>query len=129
MEQQLTELKAQLANSSRTESRLVLDRIREVERRLNSYTKQVGAFDEKAKRFAATIARLNEKAFKSSIKTSILGKEADKSEYWHFKDDCGRLYVRRETQVSIKEDNVEMVATSADQQQKESQPAAEDLTV
>ena len=43
--------------------------------------------------------RLNEKTYKASIKTSMLGKDAAKSEYWHFKDDCGRIYIRMENEV------------------------------
>lgn len=108
MESNLVELRRQLSSASRTESKAVIDRIREVERKLNSYTKQVGSFDEKAKRYSTQIGRLNEKAFKSSIKTTILGKDADKSEYWHFKDDCSRLYVRMERQVPIKVADTEM---------------------
>ena len=102
METELVELKSQLSNASRTESRYVIDKIKGVERKLNNYVKQVGQFDERAKRYSTQISRLNEKAFKSSIKTTVLGKDAQKSEYWHFKDDCGRLYVRVETQVPIK---------------------------
>lgn len=131
MEKELAEFRSQLGGASRLESRFVIEKIREVERKLNSYTKQLGSFDEKAKRYSTTIARLTEKAFKSSIKTTILGKDADKSEYWHFKDDCNRLYVRVETQVPIKEDNVDMAeelavqkeSTKVDSEGKVTEPA------
>lgn len=42
--------------------------------------------------------KLNEKLYKSSIKTTMLGQDAQRSEYWHFKDDCSRIYIRREEQ-------------------------------
>jgi hypothetical protein len=58
-------------------------------------------FDEKSKKYSATIARLNEKTFKGSIKTTMLGKDSAKSEYWHFKDDCSRIYIRMEEEVPI----------------------------
>ena len=48
----------------------------------------------------------------------MLGKDADKSEYWHFKDDNTRLYIRMEQEIPIggisanpAQDNVEMVET------------------
>ena len=42
---------------------------------------------------------MNEKASKTSIKTTIVGKDAQMSEYWFFKDDQSRLYVRKEHKV------------------------------
>ena len=44
---------------------------------------------------------MNEKTYKASIKTTMLGKDAAKSEYWHFKDDNTRLYIRMEKEVPI----------------------------
>ena len=127
MESDLLELRSQLESASRTESKVLLDRIREVERKLNSYTKQFGSFDERAKRYTTLIGRLNEKAFKSSIKTTILGKDAAKSEYWHFKDDCTRLYVRMERQVPIK--GAADADAEMDDQSSRLEPVAEDLAV
>jgi len=47
------------------------------------------------------IGALNEKTYKASIKTTVLGKDSAKSEYWHFKDDNSRLYIRMEEEVRI----------------------------
>lgn len=41
------------------------------------------------------IERLNEQAHKTSIKTSMLGKDADRNEYWFFKEEPGKLFVKR----------------------------------
>ena len=44
---------------------------------------------------------LNDKIYKCSIKTTILGKDSAKSEYWHFKDDNTRIYIRMEEEIPI----------------------------
>jgi hypothetical protein len=62
--------------------------------------------DELIKKKQAHIVKLNEKLYKSSIKTTMLGQDAQRSEYWHFKDDCSRIYIRRE-QLLVRD--VEMV--------------------
>ena len=38
--------------------------------------------------------KVNEKSFQVGIRTSVLGKDADRHEYWHFKEDAERIYVR-----------------------------------
>ena len=50
----------------------------------------------------------------------MLGKDAAKSEYWHFKDDNTRLYIRMENEVPVNgdvihaEENAEMKADNED---------------
>ena len=34
----------------------------------------------------------------------MLGKDSAKNEYWHFKDDCSRIYIRTEEEVPIQGD-------------------------
>ena len=63
--------------------------------------KETGRLEDLIKKKHAQIARLNEKQFKASIKTTILGQDALRTEYWHFKDDPTRIYMRKEEQVPI----------------------------
>ena len=58
-------------------------------------------FEDQVKKKQAVIARLQEKTFSAAIKTTMLGQDAAKSEYWHFKDDRGRIYVRTEEEVPV----------------------------
>ena len=50
----------------------------------------------------------------------MLGKDAAKSEYWHFKDDNTRLYIRMENEVPVNgdvipaEENAEIKANNED---------------
>lgn len=51
--------------------------------------------DEQIEKRHAKIERLNEQALKTSIKTQILGKDADKNEYWFFKEEPGKLFIKK----------------------------------
>ena len=57
---------------------------------------------------------MNEKASKTSIKTTIVGKDAQMSEYWFFKDAPTKLYIRKERKVPIKDENLEMADLEAE---------------
>ena len=51
----------------------------------------------------------------------MLGKDAAKSEYWHFKDDNTRVYIRMEEEIPIEAEggaigNTEMVDESSNKQ-------------
>ena len=89
-----------------------------LQRKKDTYTNKLASFEDQIKKKQMYIARLNEKTYKTSIKTTIIGKDAAKSEYWHFKDDNTRLYIRMEHQVPIEgaeplNENVEMQQESA----------------
>ena len=71
------------------------------------------------------IMRLNDKTYKAAIKTTMLGKDAAKSEYWHFKDDNTRLYIRFEEEVPIGGVQKAMSSVECDAEMKE-EPAAGD---
>jgi hypothetical protein len=38
---------------------------------------------------------LNEQASKTSIKNQVLGKDVDRNEYWFFKEDPSKLFVKK----------------------------------
>lgn len=59
---------------------------------------------------------MTDKTTKTSIKTTMLGKDSEKSEYWHFKDDNTRVYIRMEKEVPLFIENVEMADEEGDQQ-------------
>lgn len=51
--------------------------------------------DEQIEKRQAKIEKLNEQASKTSIKNQALGKDADRNEYWFFKEDPTRLYIKK----------------------------------
>ena len=54
--------------------------------------------DEQIERRHGKIERLNESAHKTSIKTQMLGKDCDKNEYWFFKEEAGKLFIKKQDQ-------------------------------
>jgi hypothetical protein len=62
----------------------------------NHFSNENSRLEELIKKRQSQITKLNEKLYKSSIKTTMLGQDAQRSEYWHFKDDCSRIYIRKE---------------------------------
>ena len=120
MQNQLEQLRQELSNASRTEAKPIKDKILALERKKNHYANTISYYEDQTKKKHTQIARLNEKTYKASIKTTMLGKDAAKSEYWHFKDDNTRLYIRMENEVPVNgdvipaEENAEMKADNED---------------
>lgn len=57
--------------------------------------REVQKVEEQIEKRQGKIEKLNEQASKTSIKNQALGKDADRNEYWFFKEDPGRLYVKK----------------------------------
>jgi len=95
---ELQDLYEKLKVATRVQSRELKDRISELESEKNHFLNENARLEEQIKKQQAHIIKLNEKLYKSSIKTTMLGLDAQRSEYWHFKDDCSRIYIRREEQ-------------------------------
>ena len=113
---ELEELREKLKVASRVQSRDLKDKIHDLEFEKNHFLNENSRLDEIIKKKHAHIAKLNEKLYKSSIKTTMLGQDAQRSEYWHFKDDCSRIYIRKEeTQTTDVEmaDGTEEIVTEA----------------
>ena len=119
---ELEELRAQLAAATRTESRRIKERIVELEGLKNAFRRQMAHFEDQIKKKQLAIARLHEKTFSAAIKTTMLGQDAAKSEYWHFKDDRGRIYIRTEEEVPVlpaKPPATDVDMASADEQEQD----------
>ncbi len=51
--------------------------------------------EEQIEKRQAKIEKLNEQANKMSIKNQVLGKDAERNEYWYFKEEPGKLFVKK----------------------------------
>lgn len=110
MQQALEELRTQLSEAQRTQAKPLKEKILALERKKDEYANELAQFEAQIKKKHQKIAALNEKTYKASIKTTVLGKDCAKSEYWHFKDDSTRLYIRMEEEVGpTKEPDVDLV--------------------
>lgn len=57
--------------------------------------------EEQIEKKQTKIEKLNEMAFKTSIKTQMLGKDAERNEYWFFKEEPGKIFVKKFEEVKI----------------------------
>lgn len=58
--------------------------------------RELEKIEDSIKRKQNQVDKINEKSVKCNIKTTMLGKDAQRSEYWHFKEDTERIYIRKE---------------------------------
>lgn len=119
---ELEDLRVQLAAATRTESRRIKERMAELEGRKNAFRRQQAQLEDQIKKRQAQIGRLHEKTFSAAIKTTMLGQDAAKSEYWHFKDDRGRIYIRTEEEVPVvpaRAPAADVVMADADEQEQD----------
>lgn len=60
----------------------------------NKFQKELQKIEEQIEKRQGKIDRLNEQANKTAIKNQVLGKDAHKNEYWFFKEEPGKLFVK-----------------------------------
>jgi predicted nucleic acid-binding Zn-ribbon protein len=73
---ELADLYEKLQVATRVQSRELKDRILELESEKNHFKNENSRLDELIKKKQAHIVKLNEKLYKSSIKTTMLGQDA-----------------------------------------------------
>ena len=64
----------------------------------NRFTREIQKFDDQIEKRQSKIDRLNEQANKTSIKNQVLGKDAERNEYWFFKEDPAKIFVKKYVQ-------------------------------
>jgi hypothetical protein len=79
---------------SRTEAKKLREKIDKLKTEKNKLMREVDYIEDKIGKQHLKIDKLNDQTFRLSLKVSPLGLDKDKNEYWFFKDDITRLYVR-----------------------------------
>lgn len=92
---QIEELQKKLDGANRVESKRIQQQITELQNEKNKVLRELQKVEEQIERRQAKIERLNEQANKTSIKNQVLGKDADRNEYWFFKEEPGKLFVKK----------------------------------
>lgn len=90
---QIVVLEEELKNASRTQGKLIRDKLNNLNREKDDFRKTIQEFEEKIEGMNAKIARLNDQIWKVSLKVSIIGRDLE-NEYWFYKDDPTKLYVK-----------------------------------
>lgn len=92
---QIEELQKKLDGANRVESKRIQQQINELQNEKNKVLRELQKVEEQIERRQAKIERLNEQANKTSIKNQVLGKDADRNEYWFFKEEPSKLFVKK----------------------------------
>lgn len=91
---EINELSEKLLSSTRTESRWIHQRIQDLNRKKNSFDEEIYKFDDLIVRKQKKIEKIVEEYQSLSIKTNMVGQDKDMNEYWFFKDDPSKLYIK-----------------------------------
>lgn len=83
-----------LSDASRADAKRIRERIFELRQQKSKNQNELNDLEDQIKRKQNQVDKLDEKSFQTGIRTSVLGKDADRHEYWHFKDDAEKIYVR-----------------------------------
>jgi len=95
---QIQELEQELEQASRTEAKNLRSQINQLTRQKNAYKNQMEDVDVKVGRIRSKIEGLNDKIFKTSVKTSQLGRDGDRQEYWYFREEPSKVFVKKQGQ-------------------------------
>jgi len=82
--------------ANRTEAKGIRMQIYALERKKNAFKNEMDDVDNKISRIRGKIDQLNDKIFKTSVKTTQLGRDCEKSEYWYFKEEPSKIFVKRQ---------------------------------
>jgi TolA-binding protein len=96
--------------ANRVESKRIQQQIVDLQNEKNKVLKELQKVEEQIEKRQGKIEKLNEQAGKTSIKNQVLGKDADRNEYWFYKEEPGKLFVKKYQALVVPED-VEMINT------------------
>jgi hypothetical protein len=88
-------LEAQLLEATRTEAKTIRQQINMLTREKNQVLNEMDDIEDKITKKRNKIDTLNDKIFKTSVKTSQLGRDSDKNEYWYFKEEPSKVFVKK----------------------------------
>ena len=81
--------------ANRVESKRYQQQLNDLLSEQNKGQKELLKVEEQIEKRLAKIERLNEQANKTSIKTQVLGKDSERSEYWFFKEEPSKLFIKK----------------------------------
>jgi len=84
-----------LLNATRIESRWINQRIQELHRKKNRLQEEIQKYDDQIARKLQKIEKIVESYQSLNIKTCVLGQDAHLNEYWYFKDDPTKIFIKR----------------------------------
>lgn len=83
----------ELKNASRTRSKVIRDQLASLNREKDDFRKNIHEVEERIENLNDKVQRLTDQIWKLSLKVSIIGRDLN-NEYWFFKGEPSRLYVK-----------------------------------
>jgi len=93
---EVEELNEKLLNATRIESRWINQRIHELMKKKNRLQEEILKYDDLIARKQQKIEKIVEAYQSLNIKTCALGQDAHMNEYWYFKDDPTKIFIKRQ---------------------------------
>ena len=90
---EIVALEEELKNASRTQGKIIRDKLSSLTKDKDKFRKTLQEFDEKIESHNSKISKLNDLIWKVSLKISVIGRDLN-NEYWFFKDEPSKLYVK-----------------------------------
>lgn len=123
---QIDELKKKLEDANRVESKRIQQQINELTNEKNKILREMQKIEEQIEKRQAKIEKLNEQANKMSIKNQVLGKDTERNEYWHFKEEPGKLFVKKFNNITSVKPIIQASVKAADNEIIKVEPLMED---
>ena len=83
-----------MSQASRTEYKKLSEELTALKKERNTYTKGMEVVSSKISKFHERIEKLNDSLWKISLRSPLIGQDLDKNDYWVFKEDLTKIYVK-----------------------------------
>lgn len=94
---EISQLEDKLKSATRTQGKVIRDKLQVLTKDKDNFRRTIQVIEEKIQGLEAKIKRLNDQIWRVSLKVGIIGRDLT-NEYWFFKDEPTRLYVKDITQ-------------------------------
>ena len=93
VQNEIDSLEEELKNASRTQSKVIKDKLSVLTKDKEDFRKRIQEIEDKIEALYDKTKKLSDQIFKVSLKVSIIGRDLN-NEYWFFKDEPSKLYVK-----------------------------------
>ena len=94
-QKEIETLQRQLEAANRVEGKSIREKILRLQKEKTKLKKDLETIDGRLEKAESKIEKLNEQIAKIAIKPGIVGKDAEKNEYWFFRDEPAKLFVKK----------------------------------
>jgi hypothetical protein len=93
VQNQVVILEEELKAASRTQAKAIRDKLNSLNKDKDKLRNSIDKIEEKIHNLESKIQKLNDQIWKVSLKVSVIGHDLE-NEYWYFKDDLSRIYIK-----------------------------------